>query len=126
MKLLTMLIPNFESRADAAENLDFFCAPVSVPLYMSSPNRSDLKLSCSQVPTMRVAMTQADLKLQSRNGSTTVTIQENGLLPMGRRNVALVTMLQAALFAQSIMIGIILCKSCTRVSHSLRLISFIV
>jgi len=38
-------------------------------------------------------------------------VQENGLLPMGRRNVALVTTLQATLSAQSIMIGIVLSKS---------------
>jgi hypothetical protein len=58
-----------------------------------------------------IVMTQAGSKSQSQNGSTTVMVQENGLLPMGRRNVALATTLQATLSAQSIMIGIILSKS---------------
>jgi len=56
-------------------------------------------------------MTQAGSKLQSQNGSTTVMVQENGLLPMGRRNMALVMTLQATLSAQLIMIGIVLSKS---------------
>jgi len=56
---------------------------------------------------MLIVMTQADSKLQSRNGSTTVMIWENTLLPMERTNVALAMTLLAALFAQSIMIGII-------------------
>jgi hypothetical protein len=122
-----MLVPNFKSRADATDNLKFFYAPVCVLFYISSSNHhSDLNLSYSQVPMMHVVTTQAGSKSQLQNGSTTAMVQENGLLPMGRRNVALVMTLQAALFAQSIMIGIILCKSCTRVSHSLCLISFIV
>jgi hypothetical protein len=107
-----MLVPNFESRADATDNLEFFCAPVCVLFYISSSNHhSDLNLSCSQVPTTHVVTTQAGSKSQSQNGSTTAMVQENGLLPMGRRNVALATTLQAALSAQSIMIGIILSKS---------------
>jgi hypothetical protein len=30
VKLLNMLIPNFENRADTTENLEVFCAPVCV------------------------------------------------------------------------------------------------
>ena len=112
LKLLNMLVPNFESRADVTDNLEFFCAPVCVLFYISSSNHhSDLNLSCSQVPTMHVVTTQAGSKSQLQNGSTTTMVQENSLLPMGRRNVALVTTLQAALSAQSIMIGIVLSKS---------------
>jgi hypothetical protein len=33
MKLLNMLVPNFESRADADDNLEFFYAPVCVLFY---------------------------------------------------------------------------------------------
>jgi hypothetical protein len=119
MKLLNILVPNFESNTDIAENLDLFCALVCVPFYISSSNHSDLKLSCSQVPMMLVVITQADSKSQSRNGSTTVTIWENASLPTGRTNVALAMTLLAALFAQSIMIGIIQSELRTRVSHSI-------
>ena len=36
LKLLNMLVPNFESRADMTDNLEFFCAPVCVLFYISS------------------------------------------------------------------------------------------
>ena len=63
MKLLNILVPNFKSRADAADNLEFFCAPVCVPFYISSSNNSDLNLSCSQVLMMHIVMIQAGSKL---------------------------------------------------------------
>ncbi len=119
LKLLNMLVPNFENNADAADNLDVFCALVCVPWYTTSSGQSDMDLSCRQVQMMHVVTTQPGLRLQLQNGSTTVTLPQNDLLPMGRKNVAFVTTLQAISFAQSIMIGIIPSELYACVSHSL-------
>ena len=39
MKLLNMLIPGFKEKANAAENLAAYCAPVSIS---TVPHRSEL------------------------------------------------------------------------------------
>ena len=70
-----MLISNFEDKADKADNLYNFCAPVCLPCYMTSSNQSHLKFSCRQVPMTHIVTTQAILNWQSQNGSTAVTTQ---------------------------------------------------
>ena len=112
---MNKLIPNFEERVKAAENINSFCAPVCLSTCFISAGQSDLRTSCKQVPTMCAAMTQGGSKLRSLIGSTTVGIPMQDCLlvlaslPTRRSNVASPMMLQAASFAQSIMIGTIQC-----------------
>ena len=111
MTLMNKLIPNFEEMAKAAHNLNSFCSPVCLStcfIYAGQPN---MKTSCKQVPMMRAAMIRAGSKLRSQTGSMTTGVQTQDYLlgpaslPTGRRNMASPMTLQAASFAQSIMIG---------------------
>jgi hypothetical protein len=111
MTLLNRLIPGFEERAKAADNLNSFCAPVRFTACFIYAGQPDMKSSCKQVPMMHAAMIRAGSKLQSQIGSTTVRVQTQvyllgpASLPTGRRNVASPMTLQDASFARSIMIG---------------------
>ena len=114
MILLNDLIPNFEARATAAEDIHSFCSPVRLTSHFHA-DQPDMKTSCKQVPMTHAAMIQADSKLWSQIGSTPASIQTQYYMPCvptRRSNVASTTMLRDASFAQSIMIGTIQCTSC--------------
>jgi hypothetical protein len=109
---MNKLIPNFEERAKAAENINSFCAPVRLSAVFVHASQLT-KTSCNQVPMTHEVTIQAGSKLRSQIGSTTVGTQTQDFLlvkaslPTRRRNVASPMMLQAASFAPSIMIGMI-------------------
>lgn len=55
MKILNTLIPGFEAKAIAAENIAHYCAPVSLTIMLFF-DQSDNGYSCKQVRTMHAAM----------------------------------------------------------------------